>query len=173
MRVLGEQCEVLLTEDLGPVDTLMDYIGRHADDVDMQCEVEDFVVGSAAAMLLDARVIDDDHSVLNMVRSRATGQFHRIDFEVALSWDSSREPARDVGGMLGRMTTTYAYAFQPNVVPVERMVRRLVGELSGKVPRTAWTIAHDLATNALERQRLKHGIDMRPDLSPLAAAGRS
>lgn len=172
MSVLGEHCEVLLTEDLGSCDTLLAFINSNAGDEGIRLQVEDFIVDSSRALLLDARVIDEDHSAVNMVRSASAGDFHRIDFEVAEPWDRCLSPARAIGGMLARLTVSYAFACQPEVKPVERLVGRLVLALQDAIPRRAWTIAYQTALRALERQRVSKGIDMRPDLSIMKAAGR-
>lgn len=165
-RLRGETVEAALLEDLGPCDTGTAYVKRALDggDAAALARIERFVVDSLQA-LLDADVVDDDHSLINIVHAPSRGSFHRIDFEVAQRLSACRRPEHAVGDMLGRLLATHTFACQPDTAPTTRLAAALRAQLT--LPPSVWRRAQATAQDFLQRQQRRTGIDTRPDLSPL------
>jgi hypothetical protein len=171
LEVMGKSCEVMLMDDLGQCTTASDVIKRcvSTGQVDELERLNHFIVDSVAELLFSAEVIDDDHSVINIVLSPLTGQFHRIDFEVGQFRKDCRMPERAIGGMLGRLLATYTFASQPHIQHVPQFVDMLCRRLAA-LPPSVWKRALLVAHAAVERQRVKRGIDSRPDFGAVIAA---
>jgi hypothetical protein len=171
LEVMGKPCDVLLMEDLGVCTTASEFIKRCAANSQLEelDRLNHFVADSVAELLFRADVIDNDHSVINIVLSPLTGQFHRIDFEVGQFRKHCRMPERAIGGMLGRLLATYTFASQPHIQHVPRFVDVLCRRLAS-LPPSVWQRALLVARAAVERQRVKRGVDSRPDFGAVISA---
>jgi hypothetical protein len=170
--VQGLPCEVGLISDLGDCETVAEYLKRCNVESDLQglADIRDFIAASLRLLVCDAKLIDDDHSVINMLRSRREGTFHRIDFEIARRAESVQWKNRALGLMLGRLMATCAFACQPNV----EWVLVLAAHLRAVLPffeDGVWRVAQRELDRRLRTQLQRKGIDTRLDLlaSPRSA----
>lgn len=165
--VVGAAAEVALMEDLGDCEALGVYLGQavREGNAAVVARIEAFVVDSVRALLLDAKVIDIDHSIVNMVRAPHTDTLHRIDFEVAQHAADCARPDRAIGDMLGRLLATHVFACQPDVATSERLALRLRQTLPA-LPQAVWSRAAATVNASLARQRRRTGIDTQLDLQP-------
>jgi hypothetical protein len=163
--VQGLPCEVGLISDLGDCETVAEYLKRCNAEGDQPGldNVRDFITESLRLLICDAGLIDDDHSVINMLRSRQDGRFHRIDFEIARRAESVWSKSRAMGSMLGRLMATCAFACQPDmrwVVGLADHLRQALPFFDDKV----WQLAQVEVDRRLRYQLQRNGIDTRLDV---------
>jgi hypothetical protein len=169
--ILGKRVETALLGDLGPCIHAMRALREciQAGDEKGARAVENFALHSVRSLIFDARVIDNDHSLINIVQSTGSRTLHRIDFEVAQHRSDVRRPDEAIGLMLGRLVATHVYATQPE--RLERStgfmaeLRRTLPEL----PRTSWASAAGFALAKMERQFRQRGVRTQLDVAALLA----
>lgn len=175
-RLLGRDGEVVLMSDIGACQRLMDYLSDlvRKSDMDGIERLQHFLLASVRAMLFAAELVDDDHTLINMVRSNATGEFHRIDFEIARKLSSVTERGdqrnKAIGRMLGEILITHAYGCQPHTEHTTTLAHALRKSLPELGP-SVWVEAHAMAVSGIEKQRENQGIETHLDLSPIAFNG--
>ena len=168
--VQGQPCEVGLISDLGECETVAEYLKRCNASSDLQglADIRDFIIASLRLLVCDANLIDDDHSVINMLHSRRDGTFHRIDFEIARKAGTVRWKSRALGSMLGRLMATCAFACQPDTSWVVSLAAHLQRELPF-MDEPVWLQAQRELDRRLGAQFERKGIDTR--LNVLASDG--
>lgn len=162
--------DALVLSDLGDVDGLiltywatLDEPGDHTARFDAY---EQAVVALTTTMI-DAGVLDRDHSMLNIV-DLADGTLARIDFEVARCVPQGhREPAL-VGAMLGRLIGTFVYATQD--IDIER-VQAFSASLFDAVRPDEATIDETLAVSRNMMDKQRQAEDIHVELSAAAGGG--
>jgi hypothetical protein len=166
--VLGSTVEVALISDLGPCRPALQVMERSVAQGDHEsvARIDSFVIASVRSLLFDAVVVDQDHSLINMVEATRTGALHRIDFEVAQHRAAVRRPDAAIGEMLGRMVATHVYGSQPRTEISIRFMAALRGQLP-ELSRAVWAKAAAEVRYALKYQRRRRGIETAVDLSPL------
>jgi hypothetical protein len=167
-EIMGQEVEVALIGDLGPCIQALRALREsvQAGDEAAACAIEAFALRSVRSLIFDAQVIDNDHSLINMVLT-AQGTLHRIDFEVAQHRRDVRRPDEATGLMLGRLIATHVYATQSH-----RLERSMgfMAQLRGglpELPRTSWQKAAEFALYKMERQLHFRGFLTRLDVSAL------
>jgi hypothetical protein len=166
--IMGETVDVALIGDLGPCIQALRALREsvQAEDETAACAIEAFALRSVRSLIFDAQVIDNDHSLINMVRTDK-GTLHRIDFEVAQHRRDVRRPDEAIGLMLGRLVATHVYATQSHrlerSVDFMAQLRRTLPEL----PRVSWQKAAEFALYKMERQHHFRGFLTRLDVSTL------
>ena len=149
----------LVLEDLGRVGTAMDHLkdliasrsGQAANDF------EDQII-ELTRKIVDARVIDADHSMMNIVMTDE-GRPARLDFEIARRVSSPRWSPRTWGAMIGRLVATHAFTVQPDVERARRFALRLANHI--RPPAVVLRRAAALVEQMMETQRHEDGIDTR------------
>ena len=109
------------------------------------------------AAIIEAGVIDRDHSFLNVV-AQPDGTPARLDLEIAKSSTS----ADAYGEMLGRLVATLVFALQPDAERAAPFVAELVARLDPPSGVIGFAIA--TVDGMLERQRSLGGRDTRIEL---------
>jgi len=141
-------------------------------DMDAIDRLQHFLLQSVRAMLFDAQLVDDDHTLINMVRSNVTGRFHRIDFEIARRLKSVPERGNQrnkaIGRMLGEILITHAFGCQPHTEHTTKLAHALRQSLPELGP-DVWIEARARAFRGIEMQRETQGIETHLDLSPIAS----
>ena len=151
--------EVLVMEDLGAVRTVQrcikDAIAEGKADVVERLESD---VIELTRRIVDAGVLDSDHSVMNIV-CREDGRVYRLDFEVArLARPVSVRPIL-MAEMISRLVGTFVFTVQPDGERAARFAVSLAGELgaSKSVRRRAKRVVDAM----LEKQRVTRGVDSK------------
>lgn len=155
----GRYSDVLVIEDLGEVQTAQQSVkaaltaGRAsaADAVDGQ--VIEITKGMFAA-----RVLDDDHSMVNCLCD-ASGKVFRVDLEVSriVSCVSARRAL--VARMIARLVTSYVYTVQPDTARAATFAARIADGLHA--PRGVLRRAKSLIDLRLDHQRSTKGLDVQ------------
>jgi hypothetical protein len=155
----GRFSEVLVMEDLGAVRTAQECI-KDAIAAGRLGEVERLEkdVIELTARIVDAGVLDSDHSVMNMV-CKEEGRLCRLDFEVARVAPSASLRPGLLARMIARLVGTFVFSVQPDGERAARFASLLAGELgaSKRVRRRAKCIVDEM----LAKQRASRGIDSR------------
>ena len=169
-RVLGQSGEVVLMSDIGPCQRLIDFLSEAVRNNDSEGinRLQSFLAHSVRTMLFTAQIVDDDHTLINMVRSTTTGEFHRIDFEIARRLKKISDPNRAIGRMLGEILVTHAFGCQPHTKHTTALALALYEALP-ELNRDVWNEAHRFALTGIEHQREHQGIETHLDLSPIAS----
>ena len=152
----------LIMEDIYPSDTGIHHIGDLIRD-QLNQEVQNFENSliHLTAQMVDAKVIDPDHSLINIIVDEQGFPF-RIDFELARRVTSLKLASKDYGEMIGHLVATYGFV-QPDTDIVNAFSRRLIQEL--QPPKRVLYYAKKCVTRMLERQKQKKNIDTQLDLS--------
>jgi len=154
---LARFSDVLVIEDLGPVQTahhrMKDALagGDHgdADDIDEQMIL-------LTAKMVESRVLDSDHSMMNCLCSRS-GMILRVDLELArIAWSVRMRP-KLFAAMIARLLTSYVYAVQPDLDRAVSFGDRLSRRLA--VPGAVLRAAKSMIDTKLAHQKLTAGVE--------------
>lgn len=155
----GPSQEVILMHDLGPCmmasTYLHDLVTRQ--DWSRQIALDNEIVAMTRGVV-DAGVVDPDHSVNNIVVDERR-QLFRVDLEMAGRHRRGRFFSTRYAMMLGRLIESYTYAVQPHVELSLAFCDRLAREL--RPSRVARSRAAAFVARRLDRQRRTRGIDTR------------
>ncbi len=151
--------DAILMEDMGGCTQAAEYIKKLiADGDEMRVESADQQLVEMTAVILAARMIDTDHSLVNIF-VRDDGELLRLDFEMA-RWVGLPRLFRGMyGRMLGRLLSSYTFAVQPDDQRVRRFARGVASKLAP--PTRAMQAAQRYLDAMLEEQRARRSIDMR------------
>lgn len=154
--------EALFLQDLGQCKSGLQYIQEMIEngDSDSLQEFEDEVIAITLGMVR-TRVLDRDHSVLNIVRPPSRGAV-RVDLEVAKGIVFPSLAINEYAQMLGRLIGTYAFAVQPDMGLARDFATRVADRLGPR--RSVLHRAADFVRKMMEKQRRERGIDTRVDL---------
>ena len=155
--------DAMVMEDLGEIETAGIYLkGRiAAGDEAAVAEFEDEVI-RMTGILARARIIDFDHSMVNIVVKE--GRPLRLDLEKArrVPWIGLRPNL--YGEMIGQLLATYVFAVQPDVARAERFAKKLFAEIRPAPSILRRAQAH--VDKQMKRQKEGRGIDMSLTLPP-------
>lgn len=151
--------EMFNVEDLGKTTQGLPYLKDCIirGDEDNALRFEETVI-HMAHRLLDARIVDIDHQLNNILIDQAERIF-RVDFECARRWRLPSIPHQLLGRTIGRLVCTHVYACQPNLQQSEQFATRLATRL--QLPTKVLTYARRTIECNLARQRDLCGIDSR------------
>jgi len=115
-------------------------------------------------ILARARIIDFDHSMVNIVVKDR--ELIRLDLEKArrVPWIGLRPNL--YGEMIGQLLATYVFAVQPEIGRAERFAERLFAEIKPSPSIIMRAQAH--VNKQMKRQKDGRGIDMALRLPPVA-----
>ncbi|MGE0707433.1 MAG: lipopolysaccharide kinase InaA family protein [Planctomycetota bacterium] len=162
VRLGGATVEVVVSEDLGPLETATRHASRRLAAGQSLEELDRDLIELTRA-LLRVGLVDTDHGLHNVLLLRS-GALARIDLEQARRSARPREGVRRYGGMLGALLASYVFAVQPEVDLAVDFAERLQREL--RPPLGAVRRARRRVELLLERQRARCGIDTRVPFSP-------
>lgn len=150
--------DALVLQDLGECEIALDHVKALVRG-DKQSELDLFLgrVVELTAGMVDAGVIDRDHSFLNIV-AQPDGVPARLDLEIAESSIS----AGAFGEMLGRLVATLVFALQPDAKRAGPFVAALVKRIAP--PPDVIDVAMATVTGMLEYQRRNGGPDTHIEL---------
>jgi hypothetical protein len=152
--------DVVVLEDLGECRTAFDILQHHiAAGMTLQREALDKEVVELTRAILEAGIVDPDHSMVNLVYPRSRPGLYRVDGELGRRWVGNAKWELLCGRMLGRLVTGYTFAVQPHTYLAEGFAARLADELSMS-PRVLRE-ARLFISKRLEKQRMGVGIDTR------------
>ena len=110
--------EAVVLEDLGRCGDLTEYVKRvrrEGGDAAL-APIEEALIDSTHA-LVESNIVDKDHRLPNFV-VRPCGVIARVDFEMAHRVRNASSDPERLGGMLGTLIGSYAFALQPDTAPV-------------------------------------------------------
>jgi hypothetical protein len=155
--------EALVMEDLGPTqhaaDRLVDLIARNDEPA---IEALEEAVIKMTVLMVKARVIDFDHSMVNIVVDEAGSAF-RLDLEHARQVPAIFIYRKRYVRMLGQLIGSYVFAVQPDTIRAERFARRIFAEL-----RPSQSLVRDVQMHVdimMHRQFLQNGMQTAVTLS--------
>ena len=150
--------DALVLQDLGECEIALDHIKQllRAGRLDELDAFLDGIVGLTAGMV-DAGVIDRDHSFLNIV-ALPDGSPARLDLEIA----KHRVRVDAYGEMLGRLVATLIFALQPDAARATPFVTSLIERL--RPARAVIDVASETVEQMLAHQRRSGGPDTRIEL---------
>ena len=159
----GGYTDAMVMEDLGEIETAIEYLkGRIA--AGDEAAVTGFQDGLIAmtGILSRARIIDFDHSMVNVVVK--DGVPIRLDLEKArrVPWIGLRPNL--YGEMIGQFLATFVFAVQPDVARAARFAEQLFAEITPAPSIVRRAQAH--LDSRMKRQREGTGIDMALKLPP-------
>lgn len=155
--------DAMVMEDLGDIEIaggyLKDRIG--AGDEAAVTRFEDELI-RMTGILARARIIDFDHSMVNIVVKDKTPL--RLDLEKArrVPWIGLRPNL--YGEMIGQLLATYVFAVQPDVKRAERFATKLFDDIKPKASIVKRAQLH--VDKKMKRQKDGRGIDMALTLPP-------
>ena len=154
---LGGYTDAMVMEDLGEIETAGVYLkGRiAAGDEAAVAHFEDEVI-RMTGILARARVIDFDHSMVNIVVKDAAPI--RLDLEKArrVPWIGLRPGLYH--RMIGQLLSTYIFAVQPDMTRAARFAENLFAEIKPSPATVAGAQAH--VDKQMKRQKDGRDIDM-------------
>lgn len=141
--------EGMVMEDLGAVTEAVAAIKRPIMNGDTAAEARfnDELIAMTAKMI-QASILDYDHSMVNIAQIDATGRLVRLDLEQARQVRSLTLRERLYSRMLGRFLGSYVFAVQPDTDRAARFARALFDEINppgGVLDRTQVEINRLLA----------------------------
>lgn len=159
----GRWFEVVVVEDLGPTTNGLVHLKAllHDNDEDAVRRFEDRVI-EMTGRLIDARIIDVDHQLRNIVIN-GSNQPTRIDFECAQPQRWRGIANERYGQMIAQMVCSHIYACQPDVERSEAFAHRMVHALNP--PPDVLAIARHRIDRNLEHQRRTQGVDSQLNLA--------
>jgi hypothetical protein len=151
--------ELLITEDLGNVICGADHL-RHLLATGDSCGIRRFEgdLVELTYRLLEAGVVDPDHSLLNIIVLPAGG-VGRLDFELARQRRWPRLHFKLFGLMVGRLILSYTFLVQPETALAAQFSKALVNRVAPS--RRAMGYARKFVSKHLDIQRMTTGIDTR------------
>ena len=150
--------DALVLQDLGECEIALEHVKRLVR-AGRQAELDAFLesIVELTAGMVEAGVIDRDHSFLNVV-ARPDGSPARLDLEIA----QDRIRADAYGEMLGRLVATLIFALQPDAARVTPFVTALIERL--RPARAVIDVASETVEQMLSHQRRSGGPDTRIEL---------
>ena len=155
--------DAMVMEDLGQIEVAGDYLKARvqAGDEAAVTHFEDEVI-RMTGILARARIIDFDHSMVNIV-VKDTDPI-RLDLEKArrVPWIGLRPGL--YGKMIGQLLATYVFAVQPDMDRAARFAEKLFAEIRPAPGIVKLAQAH--VDKQMKRQKDGRGIDMALVLPP-------
>ena len=110
--------EAVVLEDLGRCEDLTEHVKRlRRDGGDAALAPIEEELIKATHALVESNIVDGDHRLPNFV-VRPCGVIARVDFEMAHRVRNPSADPAELGGMLGTLIGSYAFALQPDTAPV-------------------------------------------------------
>ena len=155
----GPNQEVILMHDLGPCIMASTYLHDLVTRQEWSRQIAlDKEIVAMTRGVVDAGVVDPDHSVNNIVVDERR-QLFRVDLEMAGRHRRGTFLSRRYAMMLGRLIESYTYAVQPHVELSLAFCDRLAREL--RPSRVARSRAAAFVAKRLAEQRRTRSIDTR------------
>jgi hypothetical protein len=148
--------EAVVLEDLGRCGDLTEHVKqlrREGGDTALAA-IEGELIKSTHA-LVESNIVDADHRLPNFV-VRPCGVIARVDFEMAHRVRNPRADPQELGGMLGTLIGSYAFALQPDTAPIGLFAESLA-RASNACPK-ARRFARLQIDKMLRRQNVEAGI---------------
>ena len=107
--------QVLFEEDLGECLPAIEHVKKLIS-CEREAALEVFLteIVTMTMQMIEARVVDPDHSFVNIVAT-PSGDPARLDLELAICGAWRRVPTHIYGKMLGRLIGSYVFAVQPDL----------------------------------------------------------
>jgi len=147
----------IVLEDLGVVQTAMDHLSRlRREEKSNASRIFENLVIEQAATVIDARVINPDYSLRNIVVTSEEKPI-LLDFEIASKVLFPGLASKRYGRMIGRLITTYIFTVQPDTDAAVCFAKRLIKRLNP--PHAVRQQARQFVQEKMEQQRIDSQID--------------